>query len=116
MPSDRCLIAVLEHVFALEFSRVQAKFSRHDIHLAFVGEKPLRVAGRAHMSARHFVGVDHSFFDQTIGNLVRPRAGRSADQISRRLHRSVSAAIEDEIEMVRHDGAIFLHAGLHLDN
>src|SRR4030095_9499998 len=116
MAADRRLITVAQHVFALELRRVHFELARDDVQLTLVGEKSLRVAGRAHVAAGNLVRVNHSFFDQAVGDLVRPGAGRRADQITRRLHRSIRAAVEQKIDMVRDDRAVFLDAGFDFDD
>jgi hypothetical protein len=106
----------MHHVLALELGRIHAKLARYHIHLAFIGEKSLGIPGGTHVPAGNLIGVNHPFFDQTVGNFIGTGASRGADQIARRLHRSISAAVKDEIKMMRDDGAVSLYAGLGFDN
>ena len=92
--ADGGLVAVVQHVFPLELCRVHVELPCHDVQLTFVSKESLRIAGCPHMAAGYLVRVHDSFFDETIEDLVWTGAGLSADQISRRLHRSVSSAIE----------------------
>src|SRR3954471_6402890 len=110
MPGGGSFIAVMQQVFTFELRRIDAELARDDVHLAFVGEESLRIARCAHMTAGNFVRVDHSLFDQTVGHPVRPGATRRADQITGRLHRSVRAAVEKKVEMMRDDGSVALDA------
>jgi hypothetical protein len=84
--------------------------------LALVGKETLRVSRRAHVTAGNLIRVNHPLFDQTVGDPIRPGASRRADQVARRLHRSVRAAIEEKVDMVRHDGTVFLDARFDLDD
>src|SRR4029453_16810935 len=93
---DGRLIAIVQHVLAFELRRVHVELARHDVHLAFVSKKSLRIAGGPHVPARHLVFIDQSFFNETIEDFEWSRAGLSADQLPRRLHRSVSTAVEQK--------------------
>ena len=67
-------IAVAHEIFLAELYRVHRQFLRDQIHLAFIGKDPLRIAGRAHVAAGNLVRVDHVLFDECVRNLIWPGA------------------------------------------
>ena len=79
-------------------------------------KKALQMARRAHVTARHLVGIDIFFFDQTIGHAIRSRRIVGADEIALRPIGAVSAAVENEFDMLGDHQAVFLDAGFDFDH
>src|SRR5512132_1038820 len=69
----------------------------------------------AHVACRHRIGVDIFFFDQAVGNAIRTRRIVGADQIALRTIRTVGAAVEIKLDVLRYQQAVALDAGLDLD-
>src|SRR3954451_63051 len=106
----------MHKVFPTERERVYAEPFGDQVHLAFVGEKPLWITRRTHVSARYLVGVDHVLFDEAMRNVVRTgRAMRSGEK-SVGLEGAIGTAIENKIHMVRDDGSVSLQACTDFDD
>ena len=109
------LVAVMHQVDLPELHRIHAQFLRHRVHLALGGEEALRIARRPHVSARDLVGVHHALFAQVVRHVVRASRLLSAEEKPDGLEGAVGAAVEDEVEVVRHDPAVPLDPGAHPD-
>ncbi len=68
------------------------------------------------MAAGNFVGVNHMFFEKYVRNLVRSSRQVRAIEKGVGLESAVGAAVEDEIHMMRHQGAVFFYTGFDLDD
>ena len=109
------MVAVLHEIHAPVFRRIDAQFFCHDVGLAFTGKGTLRVARRAHVSARKFIGVNVFLFDVGVGNPVRPRGFMGAHEKTLGSISAISAAVENIFHLLGDQQPVFFHTGFDLD-
>ena len=109
-------IAVAHEIHPAKLHRVHAQALGDHVSLAFGREKRLQMARRAHVTAGHLIGINVIFFDQTIRHAIGSGRIVGADEIALRPIGAVSTAIEDELNMLRDQDAVFLDSGLDLDH
>ena len=106
----------LQQVLLAEVGGVHAQRLGQQVELALVGEEPLRVARRAHVPARHLVGVHHVLFHEGVGHVVGAGGLLRTAEDAVGLERAVGAGVEDEVHVVGGDGTVLPGAGLDLDD
>src|SRR5687768_17635034 len=83
--ADGRKLTVVQQILLPESHRIHVEFSSDEIHLRFVGEKPLGISRGAHMSAGNFIGVNDLLTDKNMGDAVRSGGLFGADEITLRL-------------------------------
>ena len=77
--AERRGVAVVHQIHAAKLDRIDLQLTSHQIGLALARKNRLQMTRRAHVAARHLVGVNVFFFDQTVGHPIRPRRIMSAN-------------------------------------
>ena len=111
--SDGSLIPFFNQISAPELQGVHAQFAGDYIDVGLQGEHGLRFSRGPHKTTRHGVGVDLHPFDFHVGNLIRTAGFGSPAQVHAGggLETPVGAAVEVNLDLVGHDGAVALDSG-----
>ena len=109
--AERGLVALADQVLHAERHRVHAHGARELVHVRLEREDGLRLAGAAHVAARHRVRVDVRRLDARVGDAVGPGGLLRPEDDAAGLVGRVGAAVDEELDVVRGERAVLLHAG-----
>ena len=109
------LLTGVDEVFHTEIQRLHADISGHRVHVGLQGKEGLRLAGRAHVAARHGVGIDLNGLDVDVRNPVRSGGPTRSAQVDAGLEPAVCAAVEHDADLVGCQGSVVLHPRFHDD-
>ena len=108
-------VARAHHVLAPECQRIHSQLSGDGVELLFGGERDLRNSEATHGSEAHLVGVGHLTVSVHVGDAVgaaihEQRVAEHSGAVV-----AVRAAVEQQLGLARHQGAVVANPGLHPD-
>ena len=113
--AGRLRAAVLQHIGAAEFDRIEVERPRHHVGVALIGEGELRHAKTAQRAGRRHVGVHGVGIDPDIVDVVGTGGGEARFVSHARADIGVRSAVPEHLAFARRDAARLVDAALDAD-